>query len=53
VVEPAATIVLTSINDDPRFGLIRPSFRTSIAGMYVLTTVWTERPLMMQMTKTA
>ena len=52
LVELAATIVLTSVNNDPRFVLIRPSFYTTIAGVYALTTVWTERPLMMQVTKT-
>jgi hypothetical protein len=52
LVELAATIVLTSINNDPRFVLIRPSFYTTIAGVYALTTVWTARPLMMQVTKT-
>jgi hypothetical protein len=51
LVELAATIALTSVNNDPRFVLIRPSFYTTIAGVYVLTTVWTERPFMMQVTK--
>jgi 5S rRNA maturation endonuclease (ribonuclease M5) len=51
LVELAATIVLTSINNDPRFVLIRPSFYTTIAAVYVLTTVWTARPFMMQVTK--
>jgi len=51
LVELAATIVLTSISNDPRFVLIRPSFYTAIAGVYVLTTVWTARPFMMQVTK--
>ena len=51
LVELAATIVLTSINNDPRFVLIRPSFYTTIAAVYVLTTVWSARPFMMQVTK--
>jgi hypothetical protein len=51
LVELAATIVLTSISNDPRLILMRPSFYTAIAGMYVLTTAWTARPLMMQVSK--
>jgi hypothetical protein len=51
LVELAATVVLTSISNDPRFILIRPSFYTAIAGVYALATVWTARPLMMQVTK--
>jgi hypothetical protein len=51
VVELAATIVLTSVSNDPRFVLLRPSFYTAIAGVYVLTTAWTVRPLMMQVSK--
>ena len=51
LVELAATIVLTSISNDPRFVLMRPSFYTAIAGVYVLTTAWTARPLMMQVSK--
>jgi hypothetical protein len=49
--EMAATIVLTSISNDPRFVLMRPSFYTAIAGIYVFTTVWTARPFMMQVSK--
>ena len=51
LVELAATIVLTSVSNDPRFVLIRPSFYTAIAGVYVLTTVWSARPFMMQASK--
>jgi hypothetical protein len=51
LVELAATIVLTSVSNDPRFVLIRPSFYTTIAGVYVLSTVWTARPFMMQVSK--
>ena len=51
LVELAATIVLTSISSDPRFVLIRPSFYTAIASVYVLTTVWTARPFVMQVSK--
>jgi hypothetical protein len=51
LVELTATIVLTSVSHDPRFVLIRPSFYTAIAGVYVLTTVWAARPFMMQVSK--
>lgn len=51
LVELAATIALTSISNSPRFILIRPSFYTAIAGLYVLTTVWSARPFMMQASK--
>jgi hypothetical protein len=51
LLELATTIVLTAISNSPRFILIRPSFYTAIAGFYVLSTVWAERPLMMQVTK--
>jgi hypothetical protein len=51
LVELAATIALTSVSNDPRFVLIRPSFYTTIAAVYVLTTVWTARPFMMQVSK--
>jgi hypothetical protein len=51
LLELAATILLTLISNSPRFILIRPSFYTAIAGFYVLSTVWAERPLMMQVTK--
>jgi hypothetical protein len=51
MVELAATIVLTTISNDARFILIRPSFYTAIAGIYVLVTVWTAQPFMMQVTK--
>jgi hypothetical protein len=51
MVELAATVVLVSISSDPRFVLIRPSFYTAIAGVYVLVTVWTERPFIMQVSK--
>lgn len=51
MVELAATIVLISISSDPRFILVRPSFYTAIAGVYVLTTAWTARPFMMQVSK--
>ncbi len=51
LVELAATIVLTSIGNNPRFVLIRPSFYTVIAAVYVLTTVRTPRPFMMQVSK--
>jgi hypothetical protein len=51
LLELAATIVLTSVNNDPRFVLMRPSFYTTIAAVFVLTTVWTARPFMMQVTK--
>jgi hypothetical protein len=51
LVELAATILLTSISTDPRFVLIRPSFYTVIAAIYVLTTVWTPRPFVMQVSK--
>ena len=51
LLELAATIVLTLISNSPRFILVRPSFYTALAGFYVLSTVWAERPLMMQVTK--
>jgi hypothetical protein len=51
LVELSATILLTSISANPRFILIRPSFYTFIAAIYVLTTVWTPRPFMMQVSK--
>jgi hypothetical protein len=51
LLELAATIILTSISNTPRFILIRPSFYTAIAGFYVVSTVWAERPFMMQVTK--
>lgn len=51
LLELAATIVLTAISNTPRFLLIRPSFYTAIAGFYVLSTVWGERPFMMQVSK--
>jgi hypothetical protein len=51
LVELAATILLTSISSNPRFVLIRPSFYTVIAAIYVLTTVWTPRPFIMQVSK--
>jgi len=51
LVELAATILLTSITSNPRFVLIRPSFYTVIAAIYVLTTVWTPRPFIMQVSK--
>ena len=51
LVELGATIVLTSISDNPRFALIRPSFYTAIAAAYVLTTVRTPRPFVMQVSK--
>lgn len=51
LVELAATIILTSISNTPRLLLIRPSFYTAIAGFYVLSSLWDERPLMMQITK--
>jgi hypothetical protein len=51
LLELAATIILTSISHTPRLLLIRPSFYTAIAGFYVLSTLWAERPFMMQVTK--
>jgi hypothetical protein len=51
LLELAATIILTSISHTPRLILIRPSFYTAIAGFYVLSTLWGERPFMMQVTK--
>jgi hypothetical protein len=51
LVELGATIVLTSISNNPRFVLIRPSFYTAIAAVYVLTTVRTPRPFVMQVSK--
>jgi hypothetical protein len=51
LVELAATIILTSVSNTPRLILIRPSFYTAIAGLYVLSTVWAERPLVMRVTK--
>jgi hypothetical protein len=51
LLELAATIILTSISNTPRLLLIRPSFYTAIAGLYVLSTLWAERPFMMQVTK--
>jgi len=51
LVELAATIVLTSISNNPRLVLIRPSFYTVIAAVYVLTTVRTPRPFTMQVSK--
>ena len=51
LVELAATIMLASISNNPRFVLIRPSFYTVIAAVYVLTTVRTPRPFVMQVSK--
>ncbi len=51
LVEMAATIILTSISNTPRFILVRPSFYTAIAGFYVLFTIRAERPFMMQISK--
>jgi hypothetical protein len=51
LIELTATIILTSVNNSARFILIRPSFYTAIAAIYVLTTVWTPRPFMMQVSK--
>lgn len=51
LVEMAATIILTSISNTPRFILVRPSFYTAIAGFYVLFTIRSERPFMMQISK--
>jgi hypothetical protein len=51
LVEMAATIILTSISNTPRFILVRPSFYTAIAGFYVLFTIRSERPFMMQLSK--
>jgi hypothetical protein len=51
LLELAATIILTSISNTPRMLLVRPSFYTAIAGFYVFSTVWSERPFMMQVTK--
>jgi hypothetical protein len=51
LLELAATIILTAISSSPRFLLIRPSFYTVIAGLYVLSTVWSARPFMMQASK--
>jgi hypothetical protein len=51
LLELAATIILTAVSKSPRFLLIRPSFYTAIAGLYVLSTVWAARPFMMQVTK--
>lgn len=51
LVELGATIVLSSISGNPRFVLIRPSFYTAIAAVYVLTTVRTPRPFVMQVSK--
>jgi hypothetical protein len=51
LLELAATIILTSISNTPRLLLIRASFYTAIAGFYVLSTLWAERPFVMQVTK--
>jgi hypothetical protein len=51
LLELAATVVLTSISNSPRFILIRPSFYTAIAGFYVLSTLRAERPFMMRASK--
>jgi hypothetical protein len=51
LLELAATIILTAISSSPRFLLIRPSFYTAIAGFYVLSRVWSDRPFMMQASK--
>lgn len=51
LIELVATIVLTSVSNDARFVLLRPSFYTAIAGIYVLTTARSPRPLMMQVSK--
>jgi hypothetical protein len=51
LLEMAATIILTAISNSPRFLLVRPSFYTAIAGFYVLSTVWSARPFMMQVSK--
>lgn len=49
--EVIATIVLTLISNDPRFVLMRPSFYTAIAGVYVLLTTGAAQPFMMQVTR--
>jgi hypothetical protein len=51
LIELATTVVLTSISNNPRFVLIRPSFYTAIAAIYVLTTVRMPQPFMMQVSK--
>jgi 2-polyprenyl-6-methoxyphenol hydroxylase-like FAD-dependent oxidoreductase len=51
LVELAATIALTSLSSNLRFVMIRPSFYTAIAGFYVLSTVPSARPFMMQVSK--
>ena len=51
LLELAATILLTLMSHNPRMLLIRPSFYTAIASIYVFSTLWSERPFMMQITK--
>jgi hypothetical protein len=51
LVELAATIMMAAISNNPRFVLIRPSFYTVIAAIYILSTVRTPRPFVMQVSK--
>ncbi len=49
--ELATSIVLVSISDDPRWLLLRPSFYTAVAGLFVLATALTARPFMIDASK--
>jgi hypothetical protein len=44
--EVAAGVVLSSISGDARFVLARTSFYLVIAGVVILSTTWSERPMM-------
>lgn len=51
LVEVAMSIALVTISDDPRFVLVRPAFYTAVAGGYAIITCWTDRPLMMEVSR--
>lgn len=44
--EVVTSVVLTSISGDARFVLARGSFYVAVAGLIVLGSTWTERPMM-------
>jgi hypothetical protein len=46
LVEVAAGVVLTSISGDARFVLARTSLYVAIAGVVILWTTWSDRPVM-------
>jgi hypothetical protein len=46
LIEVAAGVVLTSISGDARFMLARTSLYVAIAGVVILWTTWSDRPVM-------